>query len=213
MLLLLPEDNSHEIKPSCVLSYDQNLGHWALVSVLSLLACCLIYSPAGVYDFLTFGTEASADILMSYPGNDVVGGHHRCPGPLLCLQRDCLPHRALPGEAGDAGFLEKGLLLGMWAPGPGRVLGTMGPILLTVLWVTVTLALALLLPDLGEIIGIGGGVSSFFIFPGLCLICAISVEPIGPRVKCCLEAWGVVSVLVGTFTFGWSTVAAVMELL
>ncbi|TKC49028.1 hypothetical protein EI555_003803 [Monodon monoceros] len=39
----------------------------------------------------------------------------------------------------------------------------------------------------------------------MCLICAISVEPIGPRVKCYLEAWGVVSVLVGTFTFGWST--------
>lgn len=116
-------------------------------------------------------------------------------------------------QVSDAGFLEEGLLLGMWAPGPGRVLGTMGPILLTVLWVTVTLALALLLPDLGEIIGIVGGIISFFIFPGLCLICAISVEPIGPRVKCCLEAWAVVSVLVGTFTFGWSTVTAVMELL
>lgn len=28
--------------------------------------------PPGVYGFLTFGTEVSADILMSYPGNDVV---------------------------------------------------------------------------------------------------------------------------------------------
>lgn len=36
--------------------------------------------------------------------------------------------------------------------------------LLTVLWVTVTLALALFLPDLSEIIGIIGGISSFFIF-------------------------------------------------
>lgn len=27
--------------------------------------------PAGVYGFLTFGTEVSADILMSYPGNDM----------------------------------------------------------------------------------------------------------------------------------------------
>lgn len=26
--------------------------------------------PAGVFGFLTFGTEVSADILMSYPGND-----------------------------------------------------------------------------------------------------------------------------------------------
>jgi hypothetical protein len=29
------------------------------------------FPPAGVYGFLTFGTEVSADILMSYPGNDV----------------------------------------------------------------------------------------------------------------------------------------------
>lgn len=36
--------------------------------------------------------------------------------------------------------------------------------LLTVLWVTVTLAMALFLPDLSEIIGIIGGISSFFIF-------------------------------------------------
>lgn len=26
--------------------------------------------PVGVFGFLTFGTEVSADILMSYPGND-----------------------------------------------------------------------------------------------------------------------------------------------
>lgn len=35
---------------------------------------------------------------------------------------------------------------------------------LTVLWVAVTLAMALFLPDLSEIIGIIGGISSFFIF-------------------------------------------------
>lgn len=28
------------------------------------------FPPAGVYGFLTFGTEVSADVLMSYPGND-----------------------------------------------------------------------------------------------------------------------------------------------
>lgn len=36
--------------------------------------------------------------------------------------------------------------------------------LLTVLWVTATLTMALFLPDLSEIIGIIGGISSFFIF-------------------------------------------------
>lgn len=54
-----------------------------------------------------------------------------------------------------------------WACGPQRLAEPSGPwvrMLLTVLWVTVTLAMALLLPDLSEITGIIGGVSSFFIF-------------------------------------------------
>lgn len=35
---------------------------------------------------------------------------------------------------------------------------------MTILWVTVTLAMALFLPDLSEIVGLIGGISSFFIF-------------------------------------------------
>lgn len=54
--------------------------------------------------------------------------------------------------------------------------------LLTVLWVAVTLAMALFLPDLSKIIGIIGGVSSFFIF----------IFPGGPPARSALELrrWG-----------------------
>lgn len=60
-----------------------------------------------------------------------------------------------------------------WRRGCGRACGLRalaeptGPWVrmpLTVLWVTATLAMALFLPDLSEIIGIIGGISSFFIF-------------------------------------------------
>ncbi|KAB0383242.1 hypothetical protein FD755_005159 [Muntiacus reevesi] len=191
----------------------QSLGHWALVSVLSLLACCLVYSLTGVYGFLTFGTGVSADILMSYPGSDGVVIVARVLFAVSIVT-------AYPIVL----FLGRSVMQDFWRRGCGGSCGPQalaepsGPwvrVPLTVLWVAVTLAMALFLPDLSEIIGIIGGISSFFIFifPGLCLICAVSVEPIGPRVKCCLEAWGVVSVLVGAFIFGQSTVAAVMELL
>ncbi|XP_029781154.1 putative sodium-coupled neutral amino acid transporter 8 isoform X1 [Suricata suricatta] len=207
---------------------NQSLPHWALVSVLSLLACCLIYSLTGaslvrslafhplglpgVYGFLTFGIEVSADILMSYPGDDVV----------------IIVARALFGVSimtvyPIVLFLGRSVLQDFWRRswcrpcGPGALAEPSGPwvrVPLTVLWVAVTLAMALLLPDLSEIIGIIGGISSFFIFifPGLCLICAVSVQPVAPCVRCCLEVWGVVSVLVGTFIFGQSTVAAALEL-
>lgn len=81
---------------------NQKLSHWVCISTLSMLFCLLIYtltgaslsvdtsekcipgvsgstnhapsshSSAGVYGFMTFGQEVAADILMSYPGNDVV---------------------------------------------------------------------------------------------------------------------------------------------
>ncbi|KAM8776356.1 solute carrier family 38 member 8 [Rhynchonycteris naso] len=192
---------------------NQSLSHWVLVSVLSLLACCLVYSLTGVYGFLTFGTEVSADILMSYPGNDGVIIIARV---LFAISIVTVYPIVL--------FLGRSVMQDFWrrsccqACGPRALADPSGlavRMLLTVLWVTVTLAMALFLPDLSEIIGIIGGISSFFIFifPGLCLVCAISTEPIGPRVKCCLEVWGVLSVLIGTFIFGQSTVAAVLELL
>ncbi|XP_020949394.1 putative sodium-coupled neutral amino acid transporter 8 isoform X1 [Sus scrofa] len=192
---------------------NQSLWHWALVSVLSLLACCLVYSLTGLYGFLTFGTEVSADILMSYPGSDGVIIVARVLFAVSIVT--VYPIVLFLGRSVLQDFWRRGCC---WACGPRALVEPSGPWVrmpLTVLWVTGTLALALFLPDLGEIIGIIGGISSFFIFifPGLCLICAISVEPVGPQVRCCLEAWGVVSVLVGTFIFGQSTVAAVLELL
>ncbi|XP_061242846.1 solute carrier family 38 member 8 isoform X2 [Bos javanicus] len=161
----------------------QSLGHWALVSVLSLLACCLVYSLTGVYGFLTFGTDVSADILMSYPGSDGVVIVARVlfavsivtAYPIvLFLGRSVMQDFWRRGCGGACGLRALAEPAGLWVRMP-----------LTVLWVTATLAMALFLPDLSEIIGIIGGISSFFIFifPGLCLICAVSVEPIGPRVK------------------------------
>ncbi|XP_008826145.1 putative sodium-coupled neutral amino acid transporter 8 [Nannospalax galili] len=204
----------HEAAVSIYCSmWNQTLSRWTLVSVLSLLACCLVYSLTGVFGFLTFGTEVSADILMSYPGND-----------LAIVVARVLFTVSIVTVYPIVLFLGRSVMQDFWkrsywgTRGPPVLADPSGPwvrLPLTLLWVSVTLAMALFLPDLSEIISIIGGISSFFIFifPGLCLICAMNTEPIGPRVKCCLEAWGVLSVLVGTFIFGQSTSVAVVELL
>ncbi|XP_016785752.1 solute carrier family 38 member 8 isoform X1 [Pan troglodytes] len=203
----------HEAAVSIYCSMSKrSLSHWALVSVLSLLACCLIYSLTGVYGFLTFGTEVSADVLMSYPGNDMVIIVARVLFAVSIVT--VYPIVLFLGRSVMQDFWRRSCL-GGWGPSAlADPSGLWVRMPLTVLWVTVTLAMALFMPDLSEIVSIIGGISSFFIFifPGLCLICAMGVEPIGPRVKCCLEVWGVVSVLVGTFIFGQSTAAAVWEM-
>nr|XP_060622581.1 putative sodium-coupled neutral amino acid transporter 8 [Anolis sagrei ordinatus] len=61
---------------ACIAIYssmsNKKLSHWVVVSVMSMLFCFLIYSLTGLYGYLTFGADVAADILMSYPGNDVV---------------------------------------------------------------------------------------------------------------------------------------------
>ncbi|XP_064436877.1 solute carrier family 38 member 8 isoform X2 [Mirounga angustirostris] len=174
----------HEAAVSIYCSmHNQSLSHWALVSVLSLLACCLIYSLTGVYGFLTFGTDVSADILMSYPGNDVVIIVARALFGVSIVT--VYPIALFLGRSVMQDFWRRSCC---WAGGLAALAEPSGPWvrgLLTVLWVAVTLALALFLPDLSEIIGIIGGISSFFIFifPGLCLVHAASVEPMAPNVK------------------------------
>ncbi|XP_039979370.1 putative sodium-coupled neutral amino acid transporter 8, partial [Xiphias gladius] len=51
---------------------------------------------------------------------------------------------------------------------------------LTILWITVTLVIAVFVPDISKVISVIGGISAFFIFifPGLCLIFAMQSEPV-----------------------------------
>ncbi|XP_036605956.1 putative sodium-coupled neutral amino acid transporter 8 [Trichosurus vulpecula] len=202
----------HEASISIYCSmYNQNLSHWTVVSVAAMLACCLIYSLTGLYGFLTFGDNVSADVLMSYPGNDIVVIIARF---LFGVSIVTIYPIAL--------FLGRSVIQDFWLScssvwgcgGCADPSGTWVRMLLTSLWVATTLLLALFVPDIGEVIMVIGGISAFFIFifPGLCLICAVDVETLGPRIRSCLVFWGVVSILAGVFIFGQSTSSAILDL-
>ncbi|KAJ6666086.1 hypothetical protein lerEdw1_000990 [Lerista edwardsae] len=199
---------------ACIAIYssmsNKKLSHWVMVSVMSMLFCLLIYSLTGLYGYLMFGADVAADILMSYPGNDVVVIVARLlfgisiitiyPIVLLLgrsvLQDVCLSSKLSYVLTRDP--YEK------WTR-----------VILTTAWVLVTLVIALFVPDISKVISVIGGISAFFIFifPGLCLVCAMETEPIKPRTKSCLIIWGIVTVLCGAFIFGQSSTIAVMELL
>merc|ERR1719357_712745 len=76
-------------------------------------------------------------------------------------------------------------------------------VVLTVIWITVTLLIAMFVPDMGEVISVIGGISAFFIFifPGLCLVFTMQTETVTPRVRVILTVWGIITVVVGTFIF------------
>ncbi|XP_015678424.1 putative sodium-coupled neutral amino acid transporter 8 [Protobothrops mucrosquamatus] len=192
----------------CSLS-DKRLSHWVVVSVMSMLFCLLIYSMTGLYGYLTFGADVAADILMSYPGNDVVvivarllfGISIITIYPIvLFLGRSVLQDFCLGSKQGCIQMENSEKCI---------------RILLTTAWVVVTLIIALCVPDISEVVSVIGGIGAFFIFifPGLCLVFAMETESFRPRTKSCLITWGIITVLCGAFVFGQSTASAIMALL
>ncbi|XP_077420889.1 putative sodium-coupled neutral amino acid transporter 8 isoform X2 [Vanacampus margaritifer] len=200
---------------ACIAIYssmeNQKLTHWVVISVISMLFCLLVYTLTGVYGFMTFGREVASDILMSYPGNDVVMIISRLLFGISIIT--IYPIILLLGRS-----VILNLMVRIQRRRRGIVTSSFESrcrALLTVIWITVTLLIAMFVPDMSEVISVIGGISAFFIFifPGLCLVFIMQNEPVSPRVKVVLTVWGILTIVVGAFIFGQSTTIAVMELL
>ncbi|XP_053305287.1 putative sodium-coupled neutral amino acid transporter 8 [Spea bombifrons] len=197
---------------ACVTIYssmrNKSLSNWVIVSVVSMFICLLIYSLTGLYGFLTFGEAVAGDILMSYPGDDVVVIIARLLFAVSIIT--IYPIILLLGRT---------VLQEAWLDHKTSYIYTtyerLIRVILTVLWILITLIISLFVPDISKVISVIGGISAFFIFifPGICLICAVEVEPMSPRKKNILITWGIISILCGAFIFGQSTTIAVLEFL
>uniref|UniRef100_A0A8D0AXI2 Solute carrier family 38 member 8 n=1 Tax=Sander lucioperca TaxID=283035 RepID=A0A8D0AXI2_SANLU len=190
---------------------NQRLSHWVFISVVSMIICLIIYSLTGVYGYLTFGKDVKADILMSYTGDDILmliarllfGVSIITIYPIiLLLGRSVIQDPLLSWRQRRHGMVT--------AAFESRSRYT-----LTVLWITVTLLIAMYVPDISKVISVVGGISAFFIFifPGLCLMFAMQSEPVSYKTRVTLTVWGVVTLLCGTFIFGQSTTIAFMQVL
>ncbi|KAL6113155.1 slc38a8 [Pungitius sinensis] len=199
---------------ACIAIYssmeNQNLSHWVLISVVSMIFCLLIYTLTGVYGFMTFGRAVASDILMSYPGNDVVMIISRLLFGIsivtiypiiLLLGRSVILNLMLRIQRNRRGIASHSF-------------ESRCRVFLTVIWITVTLLIAMFVPDMGEVISVIGGISAFFIFifPGLCLLFTMQNESVTLRVRGILSVWAVITVVVGAFIFGQSTTIAIMDL-
>ncbi|XP_033373140.1 putative sodium-coupled neutral amino acid transporter 8 isoform X1 [Parus major] len=165
---------------------------------------------AGLYGYLTFGEAVASDVLMSYPGND-----------LVVIVARLLFGVSIVTIYPIVVLLGRSVVKDLWAaPKRGAVAECearerRSRVALTVTWMAATLAIALFVPDIGKVIELIGGISAFFIFifPGLCLVCMTGTHSLGPRKKAALIAWGVLSVLGGAFVCGQSAALAVLGLL
>ncbi|XP_072291250.1 putative sodium-coupled neutral amino acid transporter 8a [Eucyclogobius newberryi] len=190
---------------------NQKLSHWVLISVLSMIFCLIIYSLTGVYGYLTFGKDVKADILMSYAGHDMMmvvarllfGVSIITVYPIiLLLSRSVMQEPLMRWHQRRTGTVSEAF-------------ERCSRYLLSILWITVTLLIAMCVPDISKVISVIGGISAFFIFifPGLCLMFAMQSEPVSFKTRVVLTAWGALTLVCGAFIFGQSTTIAVMQLL
>uniref|UniRef100_A0A8C1GZP4 Solute carrier family 38 member 8b n=1 Tax=Cyprinus carpio TaxID=7962 RepID=A0A8C1GZP4_CYPCA len=148
---------------ACITIYssmeNKKITHWVFISVTSMIFCLIIYTLTGVFGFLTFGRQVASDILMSYPGNDVVmiiarllfGISIITIYPIiLLLGRSVILTQILR-------FWERRAII-------TSVFESRCRLILTILWITVTLLIAIYIPDMSEVISVIGGISAFFIF-------------------------------------------------
>ncbi|KAM7396209.1 hypothetical protein PAMP_019266 [Pampus punctatissimus] len=190
---------------------NQRLSHWVFISVVSMIFCLVIYSLTGVYGYLTFGKDVKADILMSYTGDDILMLIARLLFGISIIT--IYPIILLLGRS-----VIQDPLLSWWRRRDGALtveFESRSRYILTVLWITITLLIAVFVPDIGKIISVIGGISAFFIFifPGLCLMFAMQSEPVSCKTRVVLTVWGVVTLICGAFIFGQSTTIAIMQLL
>ncbi|KAK1798242.1 hypothetical protein P4O66_006638, partial [Electrophorus voltai] len=164
---------------ACIAIYssmeNKKLTHWIFISVVSMIFCLIIYTLTGVFGFLTFGREVASDILVSYPGNDVVMIIARLLFGISIIT--IYPIILLLGRSVILALMlryrERHAMVTAMFESRCRWL-------LTVLWITVTLLVAIYVPDMSDVISVIGGISAFFIFifPGLCLIFAMQTESV-----------------------------------
>ncbi|KAL7866864.1 hypothetical protein AOLI_G00146780 [Acnodon oligacanthus] len=182
---------------------------WGGVVTLSMIICLFVYTGTGVCGFLSFGSNVSQDVLMSYPSNDIAVAIARAFIIICVVTSYPILH-----------FCGRAVVEGLWLRFKGEEVDTdvarerRRRVLQTLVWFCLTLLLALFIPDIGRVISLIGGLAAcfIFVFPGLCLIQAkLSEHDVHSASWKMLVAYGVVMVTIGAFIFGQTTTNAIYQ--
>ncbi|KAM3625041.1 uncharacterized protein V6R79_006031 [Siganus canaliculatus] len=182
---------------------------WGLVVTLSMIICLFVYTGTGVCGFLTFGSNVSQDVLMSYPPDDIAVAIARAFIVICVVTSYPILH-----------FCGRAVIEGLWLRFQGEQVEVCvrrerrRRILQTLVWFVVTLVLALFIPDIGRVISLIGGLAAcfIFVFPGLCLMQAKLSETDNRSASWHgLVVFGVIMVTTGAFIFGLTTTNSIYQ--
>ncbi|XP_030621786.1 sodium-coupled neutral amino acid transporter 7 [Chanos chanos] len=182
---------------------------WGGVVTVGMIICLFVYTGTGVCGFLSFGSNVSQDVLMSYPSDDIAVAIARAFIVLCVVTSYPILH-----------FCGRAVLEGLWLRFRGEQVEVdvtkerRRRLAQTIVWFCLTLLLALFIPDIGRVISLIGGLAAcfIFVFPGLCLIQAkLSENDVRSASWHWIVAYGVIMVTIGAFIFGQTTTNAIFH--
>ncbi|XP_029000462.1 sodium-coupled neutral amino acid transporter 7 [Betta splendens] len=198
---------------SCVPVFNsmsrKEIKPWGVVVTLSMIICLFVYTGTGVCGYLTFGSGVSQDVLMSYPPDDIAVAIARAFIVICVITSYPILH-----------FCGRAVVEGLWLRFRGEQVEVCvrreqrRRILQTLVWCTVTLVLALFIPDIGRVISLIGGLAAcfIFVFPGLCLMQAKLSETDDRSASWHgLLSFGIAMVTIGAFIFGLTTTNSIYQ--
>ncbi|XP_059158343.1 sodium-coupled neutral amino acid transporter 7-like [Physella acuta] len=189
----------------------RNMGEFSKTVTLALILCIITYTATAILGYLQFGDNITHDILLSFnPTTDVmvavvlVAVKTYTAYPILCF-------------VGKAAF--ETLWRIFWKMSPEEIVKREKTrrVIITLVWFTLTLLLAVLIPNMGVVVEILGALAVvlIFVFPGLCLFKTMQ-NKIESGEKHLTKAYvcrgiGIVYIIVGTFIFGLTVTQAIIK--
>lgn len=181
-------------------------------TILAALAICIFaYTGTASFGYLSFGSNVNEDILLSYkPTPDVL------VAVILIAAKMYTTYPILL-------FVGRAAVDGQWVKLRGLSVEAIlsqerkRRIVITILWFASTLTLAVLIPNIGVVISMLGGLASIFIFifPGMCLFQVLSRGHINSGeqriVYILLMTMAVGYLIIGAFLFGLTSAQAIIS--
>ncbi|XP_019628038.1 PREDICTED: putative sodium-coupled neutral amino acid transporter 7 isoform X1 [Branchiostoma belcheri] len=188
----------------------RTLGSLAKVMFFAMVITMLVYTATGVYGGLTFGRSVTSDVLLSYHANDVSVTIGRAALTLDILTSYPILHFC--GRTVLDGFYVRWRRL---SPEDNLRQEFVRRVVQTMAWFWLSLFFAIMIPNIGLVISVIGGLAAVFImvFPGYCLVQAVLMQQPSDNVHKdrALLVLGVLYVFLGTFILGENTALAIID--
>lgn len=181
---------------------ERTVKRFSVCMSSAIFMCLVAYTVAGTFGYLTFGSNVPSDILQAYDASQP----HVLVAIVALAAKSCATYPIL-AFCGREALMSLGQDCGSAPSGSsGQQREKWGRILISILWFGSSLILAVLIPDIGQVIQILGSLAAVFIFvfPGICLLqVTLRQDPSMIRRKnlvSCLFAC--IIIVVGVFLFG-----------